>query len=168
MFDRVARAYIQVLLTAETMLLMASVAGHLLVLTGRGTLYEKYLGALGTAVIVLGGPTLPFRKKPVGLIMQIKSCPQWMWKSAAALAIYGIMTLIPLLISPTSGLFTSSLVSSAFPFGFEAIPICILYSALWRFRLGGPDLMNSTLISIMFMILGIAWVLTNQHLIPFR
>jgi hypothetical protein len=163
MIARAGRIYIQALMVAEVILLLASIAIHLSVLAGTEAVYEKYQGALGTAVIVLCGPPFAFKKKGAGLIAQIKSCPQWMWKSAVAIAAYGILTLLTLVISPTNSLFTSSLVGSGFPLGFEAVPICILYSTLWRLHLDGSGLIKNAGISLLFIGFGIVWATTTHQ-----
>lgn len=168
MIARAGRVYTEVLMVAEVILLLASIGIHLYVLAGTEAVYEKYQGALGTAVIVIGGPSFAFKRKGVGLIAQIRGCPQWMWKSAVAIAAYGFLTLLTLVIFPTRGSFTSSLVGSGFPLGFEAIPICILYSALWRLRLDEPELIRKAGISFLFIILGIIWATTAYHQIAVR
>ena len=162
MIARAGRIYIQALLVAEVILLLASIAIHLSVLAGTEAAYEKYRGALGTAVIVICGPPFAFKRKGVGLIAQIRSCPHWMWKSAVTIAAYGLLTLLSFVIFPSSSLFASSLVGSGFLLGFEAVPICILYSALWRLRLDGSEFVTNAGISLLFIGFGIVWA-TNAH-----
>lgn len=163
MIARAGRIYIQALMVAEAILLLASIAIHLSVLTGTVAVYEKYRGVLGTAIIVIGGPAFAFKRRGGGLIAQIKSCPQWMWKSAVAIASYGILTVLAFVIFPTSPRFTSAFVGSGFPLGFEAIPICILYSALWRLRLDGSELIKGAGISLLFIGLGFIWATSAYH-----
>jgi len=149
-------------MTVEIALFLVSVVIHLLVLMGDRKLYEDYQGALGTAVIIIGGPAFAFKRKGVGLIAQIKSCPKWMWQSAIVIAAYGIAT-TSLFIFSTNVVFTSSFVGSAFPLGFEVIPICILYSSIGPHHLDESQFLRNCMASVIFVILGIIWALAAHH-----
>jgi hypothetical protein len=167
MIARAGRVYVQLLMVAEMTLLLASIVIHLSVLSGTGAAYERSQDVLGTIVIVISGPVFLFKKKGVGLIAQITSCPKWMWKSAVVIAAYAFLTPLTFVISPLSQQFGFSLVGSAFPLAFEAIPVCILYSTLRRVHLDESELSHNALLSLLFIGLGIIWAVTGQHY-PFR
>jgi len=167
MIARAGRIYIQGLIATEVLLLWATIAIHLGVLCGGIALYDKYHEILGAAVIVVSGSSFAFKRKGVGLMTQIRTCPQWMWKSALVIASYGILTSVTLVIFPPNNVFASSFVGSGFPLGFEAIPLCILYSALRHSRNDGSELIRSTVVSLLFIGCGIIWA-TTTHQIAIR
>ena len=158
MIARATRIYLLALIGAEATLLTSFVLVHLLVVAGNDSIYEVYHGVLMRAVLVVGIPTIGFKSRSVGFLTQIRSCPKWMWRTAVGIAMYGMLT-FALLFSPMDERHLSAWVGSAFPLGFEAVPICILYSALSASRNEETWIIERARVSVLFLILGFLWVL---------
>jgi hypothetical protein len=130
MLAKIARLWMLLLLAVGVALLVASLSLNVTVLC-YGYI-GNYWKAPNFGILLLGAATAPFNKEPVRWVKQIKACPRWMWISALALAVYGLVAaLLQFAFHAGPDFSDQTLALSAFPLGFETIPICLLYSALW-------------------------------------
>jgi hypothetical protein len=134
---RLAYAYVRLLLALEILLFAGSLLAHLSVAIGSNKLYAAYGSILFGGAVIVGIPIVPFVKDSLKWKDQVKSCPEWMWKGALALGVYGIFITCFQAIFPAGDSFADqALTLSGIPLSFDAISLCILYSVL---RLGYLD-----------------------------
>ena len=138
MIVRSAYAYVRLLFALELLLLVASLLLHLSVFMGAKEPYLGFGAPLFRAMVVVGLPVFAFIKDSLRWVDQIKSCPEWMWKGALSIGVYGLLTPFLQALFPQG----QSLMWSGFPLGFEAISLCILYSVLWAGYLEQSDVVR--------------------------
>jgi hypothetical protein len=129
MLDRIARAWLRLLLAVGLALLGGSLLLNVMVLclVDIGDAWKP----VGYGILFLGAATAPFIRESWRWMDQIKACPRWMWVTAIGVAIYGLAAAFLQFTFPVGSHFEDqTLAFSAFPLGFEAIDICILYTAL--------------------------------------
>jgi hypothetical protein len=149
---RAAYVYVRLLFALELVLLVASLLMNFVVFIGRSN--HAGLGtALFRAAVFLGLPVFAFIKESLRWPDQIKSCPKWMWKSALFLGAYTLLSLfLEAIILRDNFLTKQSLMLYAFPLGFDAIFICILYSVLYVGYLEESEIVRRAQHSVIFIV----------------
>lgn len=132
MIGRIARAYLLLLLSAEFVLFALSLLLHTGAFLGRRNLITEFGPFLFRCAVLVGILSVPFVKDSLRWTHQIKKSPEWMWKSALTIGVYVIVVMcLQLLLFPQGSTLTDqTLVVSGFPLAFDAISICILWTAL--------------------------------------
>ena len=140
----VARGYVVVLIALQLLLLLSSLQLHITVLIGAPTPFEAHGLTVFRAAVVVTIPVFAFIRDY--WTDQIKNCPRWMWKTALALGIYGLLSMVLLLWHRTD--WAAAVVLSGFPLGFEAISFCVLYPVIWQRYLSESEVERRALHSI--------------------
>jgi hypothetical protein len=153
---RLAYAYVRLLLVLELLLFTGSLLLHLSVCMGARKPYAEYGLMLFRGTVIVGVPATAFIKDGLGWMDQIKSCPQWMWKAALILGVYGLFILCLQVVFPEgASISEQTLAVSGFPLGFDAIYLCMLYSVLWPHYLDKSEVSRRALHSVILVTLGI-------------
>jgi uncharacterized membrane protein YbhN (UPF0104 family) len=150
-----AYAYVRFLLVLEVLLFALSLLLHLSVFLGRRGLFVEFGAVLFRGTCIVGIPVTAFIKDSLRWTAQLKTCPQWMWRTALTLGGYGL--LLPCLqgIFPEGASFSEqALTISGFPLGFDAIALCIIYSALWSGYLTESEVVKGAGKSLLMVSLG--------------
>lgn len=163
MIARLAFAYVRLLLALEILLFTASLLLHLSAILG----FKKPCAAYGIILligtVIVGVPVTPFMKDGLEWKDQVKSCPEWMWKTAFTLAVYALLVACTQIIFPTgTSMADQTLAISGFPVGFDAIYICILYSVLWVRYLDKSEVIDRVRSSVILVIVGICAFLAHR------
>jgi hypothetical protein len=161
---RIAFAYAWLLFSAEVVLLSCSLSLHIGVLLGFDTPYLKVENVLNIAMMALFIPTCAFVKNSLRWVQQIKTCPDWMWRTALLTGGYGLFVfLLQMFVFPNEGnLEDQTLATSGFILGFEAIPACILYSLLRSEQIEASELMRRSRNSVLIVVACSLWLLIRR------
>jgi hypothetical protein len=126
--------YIVTLLATETIIFGLSLATHIMQLFGNDLRNHQFAETITKAVLLLGLSIVPFVKDAKQWRSQLSLCPRWMSISALIFAAYGFTSLFwtPSLLEGGNGDTNSDQAHFMFVLGFETIPICILYSVLFK------------------------------------
>ncbi len=162
MAARIACGYACILLGAEALLFVLSLILHSAVLVGAKGPFTSYDVALFRAAVIVGIPITAFLKNGFRWMQQIKSCPQWMWKTALAFGIYSVLIVCFYGFFSRSNPLKQPLSVSGVPLGFDAIWFCILYSALRSHYLSKSELTKAAGRSLLMVGFGLAMFLAYR------
>ena len=126
--------YIITLLATEVSLFGLCVVSHISQLLRKEWGNHLFAETIMSAVLLSGLSVVPFVKDGMRWRNQVSLCPRWMWVSAIIFAAYGFTSLFwtPSLLEGGNGNASSDQARLMFVLGFETIPICVLYSALFK------------------------------------
>lgn len=145
MTGRLAYAYVEFLFALEVMLFVSSALLHVSVIFGARRLCSEYGGMLLGGAVFVGTVVQAFTRR--GRWMeQIKSCPEWMWKGALVLGVYGLC------LGPLVNVFRPWTLSGS-PIGADAVCICILYPVRSTDYLDRSEVVRKAVLSVIFVIL---------------
>ncbi len=132
MIYRFGYAYALLLMALGVVFFTVSMLLHISVLIGAKEPFAEFGMIFFRGSIIVGALAAAFLKDGLRWIDQIKSCPEWFWKGALALGLYGIaMTCLQMLFVHGPSFSDLRLALSGFPLGVDAISFCIFYSVLW-------------------------------------
>jgi len=164
---RLAHAYVCLLFALEMLLFASSLLLHMSVLVGATQPFLVYGAMLYRGAIIVGVPITAFVRDGLKWPHQIKSCPKWMWRTAAILGVYCIAVAALQALLSGSPFFEAPVVESCLPLGFDAISLCVLGSVLWSHYLSSSELIKRAVSSLMMIgvcaILLLAYRAGNLH-----
>jgi hypothetical protein len=153
---RLANAYVRFLLVLEALLFALSLLLHLSVLLGAKELFAEFGAVLFRGTFIVGILVIAFIKDGLRWRDQLKTCPRWMWKTALALGLYGLVVLcLQAIFSEGASFSEQALTVSGFPLGFDAIALCIIYSVLWSSYLTKSEVAKGAGKSLLMLSLGL-------------
>jgi len=143
-----AYAYARILLVLTAILFALSLVLHLGVLFHVSQDWSKFVPWLFRLTVSANMLVPIFSKDYLRWMDQVKACPKWLWKSAVGVALYSMSTFVVLMLSGDMALWNYT--SSGFPLGFDALSFCIIYAAIFKNYLSGPEVSRKALYSAGF------------------
>jgi hypothetical protein len=154
---RWAYTYVRILFVLAILLFTGSFLLHVGLIAGWKEASPEYGLFLFYGAIIIGVATTLFVKDRRKWIVQIKSCPEWMWRGALIVGAYGLLVVCFQAIFPAGrSISGEAMIVSGFPLGFDAVNICVLYSVLWAAYLDQSEVIERVRNSIIVFTLGAA------------
>jgi hypothetical protein len=159
-----AYAYARILLVLTAILFALALVLHLGVLFHVNQSWLKFIPWMFHLIVFVNLLVTPFLRDHLRWMDQVKACPKWLWKSALGAALYSFSTFVVLMFSGNMSLWNYA--STGFPLGFDALCFCIIYAAICKNYLSGPEVSRKALYSAGFGILTLVLFTLGSYFHP--